>query len=54
MYDDAECWTSCPHGPLYGAQGAYSTANPNGYCKRCDLVGPHHCIEQGVPAKTTV
>ena len=30
MYDDAEQWAICPHGPLWGAPGAY--------CKYHDLV----------------
>lgn len=23
LYDDAECWTICPHGPLWAAHDAY-------------------------------
>lgn len=35
-YDDENCWTICPHGPLWAAVDAY--------CRECDLVNCHtHC-----------
>jgi hypothetical protein len=34
FYDDAECWTLCPHGPL---------AFPlNDYCYKCDTLRSIH------------
>lgn len=35
VYDDAACWTICPHGPLRAA--------PDAYCRRHDLVNCHVC-----------
>ncbi len=37
-YDDAECWTICPHGPLW--------ANPGAYCREHDLVDCFICKEK--------
>ena len=34
IYDDATCWTLCPHGPLW--------AGVNDYCPRCDTVVSVH------------
>ena len=52
-YDDAKCWTICPHGPLW--------AGLHDYCPRCDTVkiahGPcQHQIEgtATVPRKETM
>lgn len=33
-YDDAKCWTICPHGPLW--------AGLSDYCPRCDTVKSLH------------
>lgn len=33
-YDDAQCWTTCPHGPLW--------AGVNDYCPACDTVESFH------------
>lgn len=33
-YDDAQCWTICPHGPLW--------AGPHDYCRKCDTVKSLH------------
>lgn len=35
VYDDASCWTICPHGPLW--------ASPTAYCRIHDLVNCPHC-----------
>jgi hypothetical protein len=41
-YDDAECWTICPHTPLGSPINEYDPKkNPSGYCREHDLVGPH-------------
>lgn len=37
LYDDAEQWTICPHGPLW--------APPDAYCREHDLV---NCTMHGV------
>src|SRR4051812_15648923 len=39
-YDDASCWTICPHGPL-------GFANDD-YCPKCDTLKPVHgpCVHQ--------
>lgn len=44
LYDDAECWTICPHGPLWASVGSY--------CPRCDLVDcqTHHTGRYADPA----
>lgn len=35
VYDDATCWTTCPHGPLW--------ADPDAYCREHDLINcPFH------------
>ena len=47
-YDDARCWTICPHMPLeFGSKPFHPTENPHGYCRDHDLAGPHfHPLNQ--------
>jgi len=44
VYDDARCWTICPHMPLETSSKPFDpTANPHGYCREHDLIGcPNH------------
>ncbi len=39
-YDDSECWTICPHGPLWAASDAY--------CKKHDLVDCFICKDEAL------
>lgn len=50
VFDDASCWTICPHHPL----GA--SPEPQGFCRRCDLFPPCLCghTERGVIDYTTL
>ena len=46
-YDDAECWTICPHGPLW--------AGLKEYCPKCDTVESVHgqCEHQVAEGRTS-
>jgi hypothetical protein len=46
LYDDAEQWTICPHGPLW--------AGPKAYCPLHDLVHCFICKEFGPMTKEQV
>lgn len=43
-YDDAVCWTTCPHTPLgTSPKPFHPKTNPNGYCREHDLIAcPNH------------